>query len=97
MAKLLLTDRADRAAEVASKLCSHEVWKVHSHGISRETAWQEIKIKIEHPESVPGLERAIRRLWALLYYFFESSLLSKIFISDNYALFKATPPPSQNT
>lgn len=84
-------DRTQRAKEVAGLLCSHEHWKVHSHGISRDVAWQELKIKIDHPETVPGFERAIRRLWTLLYWIFENTLVAKIYISSNYSLFKTKP------
>jgi hypothetical protein len=88
-------ERADRANEVAQKLCSHEHWKVHSHGISREVAWNELRIKINHPEDIPDLERAIRRFWALLYWVFDNSALTKIFISSQYSLFKSRVPASQ--
>ena len=88
-------ERADRANEVAQMLCSHEHWKVHSHGISREVAWNELKIKINHPEEVLGLERAIHRFWALLYWVFENSPLTKMFISSEYSLFKSKVPISQ--
>ena len=84
-------DRRERAIEVATKLCSHDVWKTHSHGISREVAWQELKIKIGHPESVPGLERAMRRLWALIYWAFENTAIAKIFLSQSYSLFRTLP------
>lgn len=85
---------AARAAEVADRLCSHEYWKVHSHGISREVAWTELKIKIEHPEDVPGFARALRRFWALLYWLFETQPLTKMFLSQQYTLFKTMPTPN---
>ncbi len=81
-------ERADRAAEVARMLCSHDHWKVHSHGISRDVAWTDLKIKIEHPEDLQGMNRALRRFWALMYWIFETTPTAKIFISDQYALFK---------
>jgi hypothetical protein len=89
-------ERSSRADEVATKLCSHQLWKVHSHGISREVAWNELKIKIDHPENVEGFERVIRRFWALAYWIFESSAVAKIFISDNYSLFKSRVNLGQN-
>ncbi|GAI32359.1 unnamed protein product, partial [marine sediment metagenome] len=82
-------EKVGRAKEIAHKLCSHEIWKTHSHGITREVAWEELKIKIDYPENIPGLERAIRRLWALLYWLFDSSQVAKIFLSNNYSLFKS--------
>ena len=85
---------AARAAEVAGRLCSHEYWKVHSHGISREVAWAELKLKIEHPESVPDFSRAIRRFWALMYWLFESSQLTKMFVSQQFMLFKSGTTPT---
>lgn len=85
---------AAKAKEVASKLCSHEYWKVHSHGISREVAWDELKIKIDFPETTQGLERAMRRFWALLYWLFDNSQLLKLFLSQQYTLFKSNPTPN---
>ncbi len=85
------SERAKRAEEVANMLCSHEHWKVHSHGISRDVAWNELKIKISHPEDLPGFERSIRRFWALLFWMFDNSAIMKIFISNNYSLFKLRP------
>jgi hypothetical protein len=81
-------DKKRRALEVARMLCSHEQWKTHGHGISREVAWKELKIKIEHPENVDGLERAIRRLWTLLYWMFENTRIAKVFLSSDYVLFR---------
>ncbi|QYY58438.1 SDH family Clp fold serine proteinase [Dehalococcoides mccartyi] len=88
-------ERSARANEVAQKLCSHEHWKVHSHGISREVAWNELQIKINHIEDVPGLQRAVHRFWALLYWIFDNSHLTKIYISNQYSLFKSRVPTSQ--
>ena len=84
-------ERRKRAIDAATKLCSHEVWKTHSHGISRDIAWHELRIKIGHPENVDGFERAIRRLWALLYWVFENSSIAKVFVSQDYSLFRAQP------
>jgi hypothetical protein len=80
--------RRAQALEAAKKLCSHEIWKVHNHVISRDVAWNELRIKIDHPETVDGLHRAIRRLWALLYWMFESGLTAKIFVSEQYSIFR---------
>ena len=88
-------ERYDRAMEVAQKLCSHEHWKVHSHGISREVALSELKIQISHPEDIQGFERAIHRFWALLYWAFENTAIMKIFISSQYSLFKSRLPTTQ--
>ena len=88
-------ERSDRARAVAKKLCSHEHWKVHSHGISREVLWNELRIKINHPENTPDFEKALRRFWALLYWVFENTPLAKVFISSQYSLFKTTVQPTQ--
>lgn len=81
-------ERATTADKVANLLCSHEHWRTHSHGISRDVADSELELKIGHPEDVPGLERAIRRFWALLYWLFDNSGIMKVFISNQYSIFK---------
>lgn len=82
-------ERANKAEQVATLLCSHELWRTHSHGISRDVAASEqLGLKICHPEDVPGLERAIRRFWALLYFLFDNSDIMKVFISNQYSIFK---------
>lgn len=86
-----VAEKKERADSIAQKLCSHETWRTHSHGISREVAWNELQIHIDHPETIEGFNKSIRRLWALLYYIFDSQPIAKIFISDNYALFKMVP------
>lgn len=83
-------ERKSRAVWVAEKLCSNDYWKSHGHGISRETANSELKLTIDQVESVPGLERAIRRLWALFYYTLDKSSITKMFLSDNYVLIRQT-------
>ena len=88
-------ERRQRAIDVATKLCSHGVWKTHSHGISREVAWQELKIRIAHPEDLAGLEKAMRRLWALLYWSFENTAIAKVFLSGEYSLFRSQPGGSK--
>ncbi|MFC1970022.1 hypothetical protein ACFLVV_02260 [Chloroflexota bacterium] len=81
-------ERATTAEKVANLLCSHEHWRTHSHGISRDVAHSELGLKINHPEDVPGLARTIRRFWALLYWLFDNSDIMKVFISGQYSLFK---------
>jgi hypothetical protein len=77
-----------KAEQVATLLCSHEHWRTHSHGISRDVARTELGLEIRHPEDVPGFERVIRRLWAVLYFLFDNSDIMKVFISSQYSLFK---------
>jgi hypothetical protein len=81
-------ERATAADKVANLLCSHEHWRTHSHGISRDVAYSELRLKISHPENIQGLERAIRRFWALLFWLFDNSDIMKVFISSQYSLFK---------
>lgn len=81
-------ERATAAEKVANLLCSHETWRTHSHGISRDVVHSELGLKINHPEDVPGLERTIRRFWALLYFLSDNTDTIKLFISGQYSLFK---------
>ena len=77
--------RRIRAGEVATQLCSHEQWKVHGHAISRDVAEKEVRLQIDFPESVPGLERALRRLWALVRYGFDRAPIAKMLFSQKYS------------
>lgn len=81
-------ERQDCAREVAAVLCSHDRWKAHGHAISREALWKEVRILIDRPEDQPGLQRAMRRLWALLYYTFDKSPVVKLIVSSRYAFFR---------
>lgn len=81
-------EKRQRAHEIAMLFCDHGLWKTHSRGINREVAWDICKLKITHSESVEGLERAVRRFWALTYWVFENSGVFKILISDNYCIFR---------
>lgn len=81
-------EKRTRAKEIAKLLCNHGHWKTHSRGINREAAWDVCQLKITHPESIKGLDRALRRFWALLYWVFENTSVFKIFISENYSLFR---------
>jgi hypothetical protein len=81
-------EKMTRATEIAAKLCDHEKWKTHGHGISREIASNELQLKVEHPETVPGLQRALRRLWTLLYWSFENTAIIKVYVSQTYAIFR---------
>jgi len=83
------SEKSLRAKEIAEKLCAHDIWNVHSNGISREAAWNTLQIRIDHPENSPALHRGLRRLWALLYWAFDNTSMVKVFLSQNYALFRA--------
>lgn len=84
-------ERESRAHNVGEQLCSHDRWKAHGHTISRDVLWQELKVLIEHPAS--DLERAMRRMWALLVYTFDRTSTSKILLSQRYAFVRSTPIP----
>jgi len=84
-------DKRARANKIAESLCDHEQWKTHSRGITREAAWSECQIKTTYAESIPGFDRALRRFWALIYWLFENSSVYKIFISNNYCIFRHDP------
>jgi hypothetical protein len=43
--------RSQRAGEVATALVSHERWKNHGHAIARDVLWNEIRLKIDHPDA----------------------------------------------
>ncbi|MCZ7665165.1 MAG: hypothetical protein M5U22_20560 [Thermoleophilia bacterium] len=51
--------RRERAEQIAAALASHDRWKSHGHSISRDVLWDEIKLKIDHPD--PTLDRALTR------------------------------------
>lgn len=83
-----LTEKEQAALEIAKKFCDHTTWKSHSRGITREIAWQECKLQITHAESIAGLERVMRRFWAVVYWIFENSPTYKMFISPDYTLIR---------
>lgn len=87
-------EKQARAKEIAQLLCSHSHWKSHGRGINREDVWNKCKLKVTHAESIDGLERAIRRFWALFYWLFENSPCYKVFISSEYAVFRNEVPLS---
>lgn len=81
-------EKAKRAKKIATKLCDHENWKTHGRGITRDEAWNDCELKIDHAETIAGLERAIRRFWALMYWVFENTSMYKVFLSQNYGLIR---------
>lgn len=85
---ILDEERKQKANEIAMLLCDHGLWKTHSRGINREIAYDVCKLKITHPETIEGLDRSIRRFWALMYWIFENTPVFKVFISDNYCIFR---------
>jgi membrane-bound ClpP family serine protease len=84
--------RKERSNEIAKMLCDHSKWKNHGHAITREAAWDVCKLKITHAENVQGLDRAMRRMWALFYWVFENTPVAKVFLSENYSIMRASAP-----
>jgi len=81
------SEREARANWVAEKLCSHEYWLSHGQGITREMAESgELRLKIRKFEEVAGLEKAVRRLWAIMYWLFDKGPTLKTMFSQEYIL-----------
>lgn len=75
-------DRISRAEEVATALVSHERWKSHGHAIPRDVLWNEVKLKIDHPDA--ALNKEIVRLWAVMHWIFDKTPILKVMMSTNY-------------
>lgn len=80
--------RAQRAEEIAKDLCDHTKWKSHGYGISREEAQNVCRLEICHADSIDGLDRAMRRLRALLFWMGANLNYVKLFASQEYCLIK---------
>ncbi|WP_412464918.1 SDH family Clp fold serine proteinase [Flavobacterium mekongense] len=85
-------DKKVRALRIAQLLCNHDKWKNHGHAITREAAWEVCQLKITHSETIEGLDKAMRRMWALFYWIFEVLPIAKIYTSTNYNLFRNFKP-----
>lgn len=96
-AAVTLEERHDRALEVAKAICDNKRWKAHGHAINRDTAYSELKIKVKKIEDIPGLERVVRRLWALFCYVFDKSSSAKIMISNEYSYVRRVVKNIENT
>jgi hypothetical protein len=96
-ASVTAEERHNRAQEVARIMCDHTKWKAHAHAITRDAVFNELQIKVDALESVPGLERAVRRLWALLYYAFDKSTALKIILSSEYSYVRNLTIPTSPT
>lgn len=81
-------EKSERANEIAKLLCEHSKWKNHGHAITREAAWDVCKLKINHAENTAGLDRAMKRMWAVFYWAFENTDICKIFLSGNYCILR---------
>jgi membrane-bound ClpP family serine protease len=84
-------EKMKQADDIATFLCSHKEWKSHSRGITRKNVREECKIKILDTEDIVGLDRVIRRFWALMYWIFENTAIAKIFISNDYCIMRNDP------
>lgn len=82
------TEKEERAKEIANLLCNHSIWKDHGHAINRDIAKNRCKLKITHSEDIKGLDRAMRRMWALFYWIFENTPMTKIFVSEDYCIIR---------
>lgn len=58
----------------------------------RDVAWNVCKLKITHSESIDGLDKAMRRMWAMFYWIFENTGIVKIFVSNNYCVIRNAAP-----
>lgn len=82
-------ERAERASQVAQLICSHDKWKAHGHAIQRDVVFRDLQIKVDSVESVPGLQSAVRRLWALFAYTFDKTPASKMMLSQEYSFVRS--------
>ncbi len=82
-------EKNESAEKIAAFLCNHAEWKSHGHGISRETATEKCRIKIVASETIPNLDRAVKRFWALCFWAFQRSPISKVFVSPSRAIVRA--------
>ena len=50
---------------------------------------EKCKLKVTYPETIEGLDRAIRRFWALMQLTLENNPIAKIYSSGDYFLFRS--------
>ena len=81
--------RDARAAEIAAALCDNSVWLSHGSRISREIAVNKCQLRIKYPEEIPGLDRAIRRFWALMMLTLENNPISKFYATGDYLIVRS--------
>ena len=82
-------ERNERANEIAKLLCNNSVWLSHGSRITREIAVDICKLRVTYPETIGGLDRAIRRFWALMQITLENNPISKIYATGDYFLFRS--------
>ena len=81
-------ERSDRASKIANLLCNNSIWLSHGSRITREIAVDTCQLKVTYPESIEGLDRAIRRFWALMQLTLENWPIAKIYSYGDYILFR---------
>lgn len=81
-------EKQEKALEIANILCDHSRWLSHASRINREMATSECGLKIIHSENIPGLDRAIKRFWALIRLSFEQLPIIKVYASNDYFLLR---------
>jgi hypothetical protein len=77
-------ERKQRAQQIARELCSHARWKAHGHAINRRVLQDELRLRILHPESIPGFDRAIRRFWGLWHYLMDKTVVVKMVLAQDF-------------
>lgn len=85
--------KEQRAKEVAEQLCDHTLWLSHGDRIGRDRVVSTCNLQVTNLEDIPGLESAVRKLWAVLYFGFEKSMLAKVIMSSKHSIFKHAPSP----
>ncbi len=84
-----LEERDKTANEIASLLCQNSIWLSHASRITREMVVDKCKLRVTFPEDIDGLDRAIKRFWALMRITFENNTISKIYAAGDYYLFRS--------
>ena len=82
-------ERNKRAREIANLLCNNAFWLSHGSRITREIAVKKLHLRVTFPETIEGLDRAIRRFWALMQLTLESNPIAKIYSYGDYFLFRS--------
>ena len=66
-----------------------EGWLSHASRITRDMANDICKLRVTYSEEVEGLDRAIKRFWALMQITLENNLIAKIYSTGRYFLFRS--------
>jgi len=82
-------EKNERAMEIATQLCDNSIWLSHASRITRDMANDICKLRVTYSEDVEGLDRAIKRFWALMQITLENNLIAKIYSTGNYFLFRS--------